>query len=177
MNWLDIIIFIILVFGLIRGLFRGFVLEFSSLIGIIISIYIAKYYSGPFIRLAESLFKPEQDISPVIGFILTFLIALLVLHFVALLIDKFVNLTALGWLNKMLGGLVGFIKYLLIISLFINAFGWANDHLQIVEDENNFHSKFYMHIKKIVPGILPFLHTEDTPEIESEKNEYNRSNC
>jgi membrane protein required for colicin V production len=161
MNILDVIIIIILAFGFIRGLFRGFVLELSGLIGIIISIYIAKYYSSPFIRLVEYLFKPEQEISPVIGFILTFLLALLIFHFVAIAIDKFVNLIALGWLNKILGGLLAFIKYLLIISVFINVFDWANDQLQLVKEPDNNHSKYYAPIKKIVPCILPFLYTED----------------
>ena len=174
MSTFDIIIIALLVFGFIRGLFKGFVMGLSGLIGIILSIYLAKYFSAPVIRFIEFLFGINQKISPIVGFIIVFLIALLLCHFLAVLIDKLISLIALGWLNKLLGGIFFFIKYLFIISVFINAFDFANNNLNIVNQRTKQKSKLYTPIQKIVPATLPFLHLENLlkylpEETESEK--------
>ena len=161
MNVLDLLIIILLIFGFIRGILKGFVLGLSSLLGIVVSIYIAKYFTPLVIGIAESLFGIGQNISPAIGFLITFLVALLLFHFVALLINKFVELVALAWLNKLLGGMLVFVKYLLIISVFLNLFNYMNSRLEIVSDEKLQESKLYKPVKEIVPTVLPFISFDD----------------
>ena len=156
MNVLDIVILILLIFAFIRGIFKGFVLGLSSFLGIVVSIYIAKYFAAPVILFAESLLGVSQNLSPVAGFLITFLAALLLFHFIAVLIDKFVNLVALGWLNKFLGGILFLFKYLFIISVFFNLFHHTNEWLGIVSDEEIQKSSLYAPVRKIVPAILPF---------------------
>jgi len=157
MNVLDVVILILLVLGFVRGVFKGFVLGLSSFLGIIVSIYIARYFADPAIRFGESLLGVSQNISPALGFLITFLVALLLFHFVAVLIDKFVSLVALGWLNKLLGGFFFSIKYLFIISVFFGFFHNANNYLEMVSEEKLEESKLYDPVRKIVPTVLPFL--------------------
>ncbi len=135
MNVFDIIIIALLIFAFIRGIFKGFVMGLSGFIGIISSIYIAKYFSAPVIRLAESLLGIDQKISSAVGFIIVFLAALLLFHFIAVLVDKLISLIALGWLNKLLGGVLFLLKYLFIISVFFNIFDAANKNLDIVSQK------------------------------------------
>lgn len=129
----------------------------SGFIGIIISIYIAKYFSASAILFAESLLGINKEISPAVGFVIIFLIALLLFHFVAILADKFISLIALGWLNKLLGGVLSFVKYLFIISVLINAFDYTNNKLKVIEKTAIQKSKFYNPVKKVVPAVFPFL--------------------
>ena len=157
MNVFDIVIFILLIFGFIRGVFKGFVLGLSSFLGIVVSIYIARYFAAPVISLAESLLGVSQNISPVVGFLIVFLGALVLFHFIAVLINKFVDLVALGWLNKLLGGLLFLIKYLLIIGVALNLFHHVNSYLGMVSDEEIQKSKLYTPVRTIVPAVLPFL--------------------
>lgn len=172
MSIFDIIILIVLIFGFIKGIYKGFILELSGFVGIIISIYIARCYSTPVTHLLESLFGINQEMSPVIGFLVTFLAALLLFHFVAVLVDKLVRLILLGWLNKILGGVLSFLKYVLVISVFINIFNYANDYLGLMSEEKKKASKLYLPMQKVVPTVLPFLHLDDLlqylPEDEGE---------
>ncbi len=161
MNVFDIIIIALLIFAFIRGIFKGFVMGLSGFIGIISSIYIAKYFSAPVIRLAESLLGIDQKISSAVGFIIVFLAALLLFHFIAVLVDKLISLIALGWLNKLLGGVLFLLKYLFIISVFFNIFDAANKNLDIVSQKTKQKSKLYIPIKKVVPITLPFLHLDN----------------
>ena len=160
MGVFDIIIIALLIFSFIKGLFKGFVKELAGFLGIIVSIYIAKYFASPAIWFAESLLGVDQKISPAIGFIIIFLIALLLFHFVAILVDKLIDLIALGWLNKLLGGILSLFKYLFIISVFINAFDFVNNNVNIISKETKQKSKLYTPIQKVVPATLPFLHLD-----------------
>jgi membrane protein required for colicin V production len=168
MSVFDIIILSLLVFGFIRGLFKGFVMGLAGFIGIIFSIYIAKYFSAPVIWFVEWL-GVKQEISPAVGFIITFLIALLLCYFVALLVNKFIDLIALGWLNKLLGGVLSFLKYLFIISAFLNAFDFLNKNLDIVSEEAKQKNKLYTPVRKVVPATIPFLHLDRLLEYSPEK--------
>jgi len=171
MNIFDILIIALLIFAFIKGLFKGFVMGLSGLIGIILGIYLAKYFSAPVIRFAEFLFGIDQKISPAVGFIIVFLIAILLFHFIAILADKFISLIALGWLNKLLGGVLSFLKYLFIISAFLNAFDFINNNLNIISQETKQKSNLYTPVKKVVPATLPFLHLDDLLKYLSEETE------
>ena len=161
MNVLDIVILILLIFGFIRGVMKGFVLGLSSFLGIVVSIYIARYFATPIIWFAESLLGINQHISSVVGFLIVFLAALILFHFIAVLINKFVSLVALGWLNKFLGGLLFLVKYLLIISVALNLFYRVNSFLGIVSEEEIQKSKLYEPVRKVVPAVLPFLNLNE----------------
>jgi membrane protein required for colicin V production len=159
MSVFDIIIIALLIVGFVRGLFKGFVMGLAGFIGVIFSIYIAKYFSAPVIWFAEWI-GIKQHISPTVGFIITFLVALLLSYFVAILVDKIINLIALGWLNKLLGGILSSLKYLFIISAFLNAFDFLNNNLNIVSEEAKQKTKLYAPVKKVVPATIPFLHLD-----------------
>ena len=167
----DIIIIALLIFAFIRGLFKGFVMGLAGFIGIIASIYIAKYFSAPVIWFAE-LVGIKQEISPAIGFIITFLAVLLLFYFVAVLINKLIDLIALGWLNKLLGGILSFLKYLFIISAFLNAFDFLNNNLNIVSEEAKQKTKLYTPVRKVVPTMIPFLHLDRLLEYLPQEAEF-----
>ena len=161
MNLLDIVILILLLFAFLRGLFKGFVLELSGLVGIVISIYIAKHYTYSLSSFIESLFSLNSETAPIVTFLILFFVALLFFHFIAVLIDKFISMIALGWLNKILGGAISFIKYVLIISVLINIFSITNDNFDLINKTILNKSKLYSPIKSIVPMVLPFLDIDD----------------
>jgi len=167
----DIILIALLIFAFVRGLFKGFVMGLSGLIGIIASIYLAKFFSAPVILFAESFLGMSQKISPAVGFIIVFLVALLLFYFIAVLADKFISLIALGWLNKLLGGVLSFLKYLFIISALLNVFDFLNNNFDIISQETKQKSKLYAPVKKIVPATLPFLHLDDLLKYLSEEME------
>ncbi|MDR1729560.1 MAG: CvpA family protein [Prevotellaceae bacterium] len=169
MNIFDIIILSLLVFAFIRGILKGFVMGLSGLIGIILSIYIAKYFSVPLIRFVKSLCGINPEISPAVAFIIVFLVALLLFHFIAVLIDKLICLIALGWLNKLLGGMLSFLKYLFIMSVFLNVFDAINKNFEIITPETIQKSKLYLPVKKVVPKTLPFLQLDDLLRYFSEE--------
>lgn len=161
MTALDILILLLLVFGVVRGVWKGFVLELAGFVGIILSVYVARFYSGLVVDFLESFFGVGKEISPIFAFLLTFILSMLACHFLALLVDKFVSLIALGWLNKLLGGVLSLAKYILILSVLFNLFDLANKRLDLFDSGFQTKSKLYQPMKKIAPAILPCIDSND----------------
>lgn len=115
---IDIIILIIVVISFIIGIVRGFVKELSTLLGLILGIYLAsqkyplleKYVAGVF---------PNATASKVISFIIIFLVVFFVTILLGVLLQKVIKLIMLGWLDKILGGIFGIVKGVLIVWLLL----------------------------------------------------------
>lgn len=161
MATVDIVILLILLFGFIHGMMKGFVMELAGFIGIIFSIYVARFKSGVAISLLESLLGVGTEISPVVAYGLTFIASMTLFHFVAVLVNKFLNIISLGWLNRLLGGVFSLAKYVLIVSIFVNLFELINERLNIVKSDWAAERAVYNRVKKVAPKILPYININD----------------
>ena len=144
---MDILFLIILAIGLIRGASRGLVMELSGLLGLIVSIFVAKNYSEVLMGKFFTFFGIQAEVSHFISFIIVLLLSLVVIHFLAILISRFIKLAMLDWLNKLGGAVFSGIKYLLILGAILYAFERMNNVVQLVEKEEIAKSKLYSPIK------------------------------
>ena len=120
----DLLFSLILIYFTINGLFKGFIKEIADLAGLFISCYIASEYHE---KLNLIIHKydviSDESNSQIIAFITIFLITLIIIRIISLLIQKFFEFVYLGWLNRILGSLLGFIKGFTIISIIIFCLG------------------------------------------------------
>ena len=114
----DILFSIILLLFTINGFRKGLIKEITRLIGLFLSCIIASRYHIELIPFIEEYFINEKVIY-IIAFLIIFFIAFIVINILSSLIQKFFEIIYLGWLNKLLGSLLGFIKGLLVISIII----------------------------------------------------------
>ncbi|WP_397539551.1 CvpA family protein [Rummeliibacillus pycnus] len=131
----DLIIIILLFAGLVSGARRGLVVQLIQMVGFLISIIVAYLYYKP---LAEKLvlwipypsvdqnttlkFAVEQlDISQtfyqLLAFALIFFVVKFAIQIVASLFDFLRHIPILGGLNRILGGVLGFIEAYLLIFI------------------------------------------------------------
>ena len=107
MNPFDILILVILGYSLVRGLFRGLVKEISSVIGV---------FGGMLSGLI-------QDVSylNILSFLIIFCGVLIVVSVLGVIIKYLLNITFLGWVDRIGGVVFGIAKGILIIAvLFIS---------------------------------------------------------
>lgn len=120
MNPFDILILVILGYSLIRGLFRGLVKEVSSVIGVFGGFYAAYTYYQNVAGLLSGLI---QDISylNILSFLIIFCGVLIVVSVLGIIIKYLMNITFLGWIDRIGGVVFGLAKGILIVSvLFIS---------------------------------------------------------
>ncbi len=125
MNYIDIILVIPMVWLAFRGFKRGLVVELFSLLALIAGVYAALYFSDYAAKFIIENFSFNEDYVPIISFIVTFIGVVVIVYFVGKLLEKLVNMVALGVLNKLAGVVFGILKaavFLSIIIMLINSF-------------------------------------------------------
>ena len=161
MNYLDIIISLVLFYGLFKGFTRGLIIEAASLLSIIIGIFGALTFT-PIIESLLSYFISSGKLpSSVIIFTVSLILIVLGVNFFAKNLTKFIKLVSLGGINKVLGGVFGVSKYILlfgILLVFVDQFSFMFEFFESnVLDE----SIMFESLKNVGYYILQLLESSD----------------
>jgi membrane protein required for colicin V production len=102
---IDIIFLILLVLAIIKGISRGFIVAIFSFFAIIIGVAAAMKLSYIVANWLQHYFNAGQEWLPVLSFLIVLIGVILLVRWIANLIQAAVKIAMLGWLNK-LGGIV-----------------------------------------------------------------------
>jgi membrane protein required for colicin V production len=80
---------------------------------------------------------------------------------VAKIVEKIVEKTALTIVNKLLGGIVGTLKFLLILSVLFFVVDIMESTIEIIPKETKDKSLLYRPVAKIAPLIIPGMSKSD----------------
>lgn len=157
MEFLDIILGGLLIYGFIRGLWNGFFVELASLISILLGIYVAIKFSFLMKAFLESHVSWDPKTVQILAFAFTFILVVVGVSVLAKVFTTIANFTQLGLINKLIGGFLGILRAILIISISLNLFQKLNTRVSFVEDETLNQSIFYNPIQKISKMIYPSI--------------------
>ncbi len=114
----DIIIALILAFFAFNGLRHGFIHEIARIISLIGGFICASKFNGE-IQPYLAPYISNESLLVTASYMIVFTIVVIIISLIAQIIQKFFELILLGWLNRLLGFLLGIIKGFLIVSLMI----------------------------------------------------------
>ncbi len=157
MNTIDIIIGIILLVGTVNGFMKGLFVEVTTLVGLVLGVYGAihfSYFLGDFLQSSVSW---DQSMIELVAFAGTFLIILVALVMLGKAMTKVADTLALGFFNKIVGAIFGFLKYALILSIVLLVYDQINSSLRFVEKEKTRTSILYEPVKNFAPTLFPDL--------------------
>ena len=155
--YLDIFFAIPLIWGIVRGLMSGFVRSLSVFVGLILGITLAQTYAADLSPTIQEWFTLSARQCLSIAYVIIFIAVMIVVAIIARILDKFLHLILLGWLNKLLGALFGFFKWAIILSFFIMVIEYANSKFEFLTPEKKSESLLYEPIKNVVPTIMPYV--------------------
>ena len=157
MNTLDIILLICFVPAIIRGLSKGFLEQAISLAGVIASVWASFHFSNQ----ASTWIKPYLEVSDtllsVISFAAILVVGLVLTVLIAKALTKVIEMAMLGWLNKILGLLLGIVVTLLVLGVIIVLFDTINLKYGIVPEAKLAESIMYNSIKDLAYTVFPYL--------------------
>lgn len=156
-SYLDIFFAIPLLWGIVRGLMSGFIRSLSVFVGLILGIYLAHVYASDLSPTISEWFTISAKQCLSLSYVIIFIAVMLFVAIAARILDKFVHLILLGWLNKLLGALFGFFKWAIILSFFVMLIEYANSKFEFLSQEKKSESLLYEPIKEIVPTIMPYV--------------------
>lgn len=116
MNPLDIFFIAVLAFFFLRGIFRGLVQEISSIAGLILGFFLANAYYQSLVPPIAKLISNE-NYAAIASYLLIFFGTMFAILLLSVAIRSLLKLAMLGWLDRIGGGGLGFIKATLICSI------------------------------------------------------------
>ena len=145
----DILFSLILLFFTINGFRKGLISEIARLSALFIGCFVASKYHENLIPIIEEYFINEKIIQ-IISFLILFFLTIVIINILSSTIQKLFEFIYLGWLNRLLGSLIGFIKGLIIISIIIFCMDvLPQETINQIKDESSVY-KVGSNIKEII---------------------------
>ncbi|MFT4848357.1 MAG: membrane protein required for colicin V production [Sediminicola sp.] len=161
MSTIDIILGVILLFAFYTGLKKGLFVTLASLIGLIAGVYSAIYFSHYAGAYLSNVFNWSEQVTNLAAFAVTFLAIVFVISLAGKLLTKVADFAALGFINKLAGGVFNALKFAFIISvIFMFISSSTSISGLLISKEKRASSKLYEPIASIAPILLPNLLAE-----------------
>lgn len=170
MNYLDIILGILLLWGLIRGLMKGLFVSLASLIALVAGIYIAIHFSHIVGDYLKQYVDWQENAIKLSAFAITFILVVIAISLLGRILTKIADYAALGILNKLLGAVFGLLKFAFIASVILMFVDAINDKITFIDQETKMESLLYEPVRKLAPTVLPTI-LKEVPSDRKEANE------
>ena len=148
MQIIDIIISILLAVGLFLGLRDGIVKQIATLVGLVVGLLVGKLCYTPVGDWLTGLFGMSSQVSRIVAFALIMVVVPLLFTLLGWLISKLLSAVSLGWLNRLLGGLVGVLKFSLFVGILITGVELFDVKDRVIAQPKKNASYFYYPIYK-----------------------------
>ena len=167
MNWMDLVIGLLLVYAFYKGFKNGLILELTSLLALILGLFLAYSYSDRTAGILDQWVDWSDTSLSIVAFLLTFIVVVILINILGKALSKLIGMMALGLVNKLAGGIFGLMKILLFISVLFVVADAAREYMDVLELEvvqTSIILDFYQrNIVELFPEIIDFLR-ESAPE-------------
>jgi len=162
MNWLDIVIIVCIIIGLVHGLVTGIIKQVVFLVSVIAGILLSGAIAAWLHRWVQAHFPNEPawfspGVQNVVYYALAFLFIICLFAIAAKFVDKVINHTPAGMLNKLSGALFGGIMWTLCLSIALNFVTVFDTQFQIIPKQVKENSVLYERVKMIFPTVFPYI--------------------
>ena len=136
--------------AIVKGLRQGLIIGIFSLVGWVIGLVAAiKLSAVVAVYLGDSLNIAAKWL-PILSFILVFIAVMLLVRIGAGLLEKTIELTLMGWVNRIGGMLLYMLLYTFIFSIVLFYAG----QLKLISEETSSGSLVYSRIRPIGPVVI-----------------------
>lgn len=161
MNLLDIIFIIPIIWFAFRGFSKGLIIGITTLVALILGIYLSIRFSGIVATFLMSNFDWDEKYIPIISFAITFVGVVIVIYLLGKILEKFIDMIALGFINKLLGGMFGIVKAVILLSVIIYIINSFDGQQKVFTGKLQQGSILYEPVESVIPQILPLLNIEE----------------
>ena len=169
MNLLDIILGIILIFSFFQGTKKGLFVTLASLIGLVLGIIGAIYFSDYAANYINEWFSWNKQTTSFVAIAVTFIAIVIIVNWAGKFLTKIVDFAFLGVFNKILGGIFNMIISAFIVSVIFMFFNEWNATEYLISEEKKNNSYLYEPIANLAPLVLPDL-VEEIENIDIPKD-------
>ncbi len=125
MSAIDLLLLLVLGVGAVKGFRRGLVLEVASLLAFVLAVVGGLSLLTATVPVVRHYVGEAYGLLPLVSFALVFGAILWGVHWLGGLLKTALHLTPFGFLDSLLGGAAGLLKWLLGLSLLLHGTGLA----------------------------------------------------
>ena len=155
MSTLDLIILIILGLGILLGLVKGALKQLAGLLGLVVGLLAAK---AMYATVADHVFIRVTDnltVAQALAFLAIWVVVPLLFWLVATLLTRAMEAVSLGWINRLLGGLLGGVAHALLVSLAICVLEAVDTHDDLFSRRQKQESVLYYRMEPLAGLFFP----------------------
>ncbi|HKM93356.1 MAG TPA: CvpA family protein [Prolixibacteraceae bacterium] len=157
MNYIDIIIIVLLVISAIRGAVKGFIYEITSLIALIAGVWGAIELSGASETFLIEKLNLNNNYVHIIAFVVTFLLIIILVHFIGKAVEKAIETIKLNFINRLLGFGFALLKSAFILGIVLVLIGKVNETIPVIPEKHVQESALYAPLRGVVINTFPFI--------------------
>jgi membrane protein required for colicin V production len=154
LNWLDIVLGAVILFGAIGGYREGFIMEVISLLAIFLGVVAGFKFLGMAMVFLDNRFEINKSILPFVAFAAVFVIIMFLVSLLGRVIKGSMGKSVLGQFDQILGGVVGIAKTVFMLSVVL----WIVDSLEWDFFENMVSdSRLATVLSEVAPSITAWV--------------------
>ena len=157
MTSLDIVLLVPLLWGMIRGFMRGFILQLATIAAYLLGIMGAAHFSAFTADYLNQHWHWNPSHSGIIVFALLFIGIVVAVFFLGRVMSKAVKAGGLGIVDKLVGMLLGGMKFFLITGSILFLLSEASHTFQVIPKqyiESSVLAPYYIKgIKLVLPAL------------------------
>lgn len=154
---LDIILLVPILFGAYLGFRKGLIIEVCTLLAFVLGIYGGVYFSSYLCQLYTEAGGENPKYIPLIAFSICFLVAVILVFFIGKWLERFVKLSLLKPIDKILGAVFGFLKMIAIVAVVLLIVDAYNQRSLIISEEQKNNSLLYKPLTDLAMNTIPYV--------------------
>lgn len=161
MNFIDIILAVFLAWGLYKGFRKGLVIEITSLVALVLGVYGGIHFSDSVADFLRKQFDWQTEYLHIISFAITFIGIIFIVYTIGKIIEKVIDIVALGLVNKIAGGAFGLLKVAFILSVILIIVESFDKKANLINEEKKENSLLYKPVCSFAAIVIPKLDLDD----------------
>jgi membrane protein required for colicin V production len=160
-NILDLIILIPLLLWARQGYNKGLIISVASFAALILGLYFAFFFSDYTAGKLTEHFTIDKEYLAVISFVVTFVVVVIAVVLVGNILQKFIDVLMLGFLNKAAGAIFGVLKGALYLSILIFFINFLDPGKNIIKPKYREGSTLFKPVERFAPMLYSRLNLDN----------------
>jgi len=155
MNILDIVLIIPLLYGAWRAFNKGFIMALFTILALLIGLYAAFHFSDKVSHFISSQTDSMPKYLPAFSFLVLFLLVGACIYFGGKAFEQAIKIAQLSLANKLLGAVVGLIKWAYFVGSFLVFINAVDLKEQFLNKELKTKSLIYPIVNGLIRQSIP----------------------
>ncbi len=158
MGIIDIVILILVCLAVIKGLKDGLIKQIGGIVGLFVGIILAGRFSALLASWLHQWINASENIVKILSFAIIIIGVCLCMQLVGKLLEKVVQITTLGWANKLLGVVLSVFGVILLIGVVLSLIQYVNSTwFTIIPQDVIAQSKGVQLVTSVTDVVFPYI--------------------